>query len=111
MVLPEPDSPTRPSVSPSRTVRLTPSTARTRPQRVWSWARRSRTSRTTPPAGRLIGGAGPCCASRAAGEASAYGKAVDAGRHASRSDLLSEPRVEPVAEPVAEQVAGEHHEQ
>ena len=29
--LPQPDSPTRPSVSPSLTVRLTPSTARTRP--------------------------------------------------------------------------------
>ena len=34
MVLPEPDSPTSPSVSPARIAKLTPSTAFTRPQRV-----------------------------------------------------------------------------
>jgi hypothetical protein len=34
IVLPQPDSPTSPSVSPARSEKLTPSTARTMPQRV-----------------------------------------------------------------------------
>ena len=46
MVLPEPDSPTSPSVSPARIAKLTPSTAFTRPQRVLRCAWRSLTSRT-----------------------------------------------------------------
>ena len=46
MLLPEPDSPTSPSVSPSRTVKDTPSTALIVPQRVTMWVWRSRTSTT-----------------------------------------------------------------
>src|SRR5688572_6387577 len=45
-VLPQPDSPTRPSTSPGRTLKLTPSTARTTPARVKKWVLRSSTSRT-----------------------------------------------------------------
>ena len=36
-LLPEPDSPTMPSVSPAATVKLTPSTARTTPSSVKNW--------------------------------------------------------------------------
>src|SRR5205823_5506610 len=43
MVLPEPDSPTMPSVSPGATVKLTPSTALTTPRRVKKYVRRSST--------------------------------------------------------------------
>ncbi len=53
VLLPQPDSPTRPSVSPCWTVKLTPSTARTKPcwrfksqpreKGKWTW--RLRTSR------------------------------------------------------------------
>jgi hypothetical protein len=43
MVLPQPDSPTTPSVSPSSTCRLTPSTARTVPREVANWVCRSST--------------------------------------------------------------------
>ena len=41
--LPEPDSPTMPSVSPGLTDQLTPSTARTTPLSVWKCTRRSST--------------------------------------------------------------------
>ena len=34
-LLPQPDSPTSPSVSPARTEKLTPSTARTTPSMTW----------------------------------------------------------------------------
>src|SRR5262245_66332550 len=44
-VLPQPDSPTRPSTSPAATSKLTPSTARTAPARVKKWVRRFSTSR------------------------------------------------------------------
>src|SRR5687768_14125541 len=44
-VLPHPDSPTRPRTSPGRTLKLTPSTARTTPARVKKWVRSSWTSR------------------------------------------------------------------
>src|SRR6186997_1681956 len=44
-VLPQPDSPTRPSTSPGLTAKLTPSTAFTTPARVKKWVRRSWTSR------------------------------------------------------------------
>ncbi len=39
-VLPQPDSPTMPSVSPGLRVKLTPSTARTIPSAVWKYVRR-----------------------------------------------------------------------
>src|SRR5262245_37274370 len=42
--LPQPDSPTMPSVSPLSTEKLTPSTARTAPSRVMKYVRRSSTS-------------------------------------------------------------------
>src|SRR5687767_14175171 len=47
-VLPQPDSPTRPSTSPGRTSKLTPSTARTTPARVMKWVFRSWTSSVLP---------------------------------------------------------------
>src|SRR5882762_4787063 len=58
VVLPLPDSPTSPSVSPSRRVKLTPSTALTTraPPNVKKWVRRSVTSRTGSPAPSQI----PC---------------------------------------------------
>ncbi len=43
--LPEPDSPTRPTISPRRTLRSTPSTASQAPASVWNAVRRPRTSR------------------------------------------------------------------
>src|SRR5437667_88620 len=46
MLFPDPDSPTRPSVSPAATAKETPSTALIVPQRVTRWVRRSRTSMT-----------------------------------------------------------------
>src|SRR5215472_13457077 len=56
-LLPEPDSPTMPSVSPSATVKDTPSTALTTPSSVRKLTLRLRTSSsgsaiTTPPSGR-----------------------------------------------------------
>src|ERR671930_121615 len=45
-LLPEPDSPTIPSVSPFSTEKLTPSTALTIPSSVRKWVLRSRTSRS-----------------------------------------------------------------
>jgi hypothetical protein len=53
-LLPQPDSPTRPSTSPRRRVKLTPSTALTTPRRRKKCVCRSRTSRT---GGSLIAGA------------------------------------------------------
>ncbi len=51
VLLPQPDSPTRPSVSPRRTWKVTPSTALTdslvvlkMPARTWKWTLRSSTS-------------------------------------------------------------------
>ena len=46
IVLPEPDSPTMPSVVPRFSESVTPSTARTRPRAVRKWVFRSVTSRT-----------------------------------------------------------------
>ena len=45
-LLPEPDSPTMPSVLPFSTWKLTPSTALTTPSSVRKWVLRSRTSRS-----------------------------------------------------------------
>ena len=45
-LLPEPDSPTMPSVSPGWTENETPSTALTMPSSVVKWTRRSLTSRS-----------------------------------------------------------------
>ena len=46
-LLPQPDSPTRATVSPGRTSHDTPSTARTTPPEVVNWVCRSRTSSRT----------------------------------------------------------------
>ena len=54
MLLPEPDSPTSPSVSPSRIWKLTPSTARVTPHFVKRCVCNSCTSRTTLPAFRSV---------------------------------------------------------
>ena len=51
-LLPQPDSPTRPSTSPRFSEKLTPSTAFTTPRRRKKWVCRSRTSRTVSPGGR-----------------------------------------------------------
>ncbi len=58
MVLPLPDSPTRPTVSPSRTESETPSTARTwptvrrrTPRRMGKWTRKASVSATTGASG------------------------------------------------------------
>ena len=65
VVLPQPDSPTRPSVSPRRRVKLTPSTARISPAcrprsplRTGKCLTRSRTSRMTSVLGRSLGSLG-----------------------------------------------------
>ena len=55
--LPQPDSPTMPSVSPRARSNDTPSTARTTPSRVLNWVWRSRTSRMLPEA--ALTGASP----------------------------------------------------
>src|SRR6185437_2310615 len=63
--LPQPDSPTIPSVLPLSTVRSTPSTARTTPARVKKWVRRSSTSSSGAISGllrtRVEGVAEPVC--------------------------------------------------
>ncbi len=46
-LLPQPDSPTTPSVWPRLIENETPSTALTRPSMTWKYVRRSRTSRST----------------------------------------------------------------
>src|SRR6185503_1177584 len=79
IVLPEPDSPTIPRVSPGATEKLTPSTALTTPRRVKKWVRRSSTSSR-----------GGCQRSSAA--------TLD----------LPQARVQPVADPVTQEVAREH---
>src|SRR2546422_2319500 len=56
VVFPQPLSPTRPTVSPSSTSRLTPSTARTQPFWTLKWTFRLRTERrgtSTPPQARV----------------------------------------------------------
>ena len=63
-LLPQPDSPTRPSTSPRRSEKLTPSTAFTTPRRRKKWVCRSRTSRTVSPI--VIAGAASGRAGRAA---------------------------------------------
>src|SRR5437899_11816256 len=83
MLFPDPDSPTRPSVSPSATAKETPSTALIVPQRVTRCVRRSRTSMTG---------------------------AVTTWTDAARSEL-AELGVERVAQPVAEQVESEHDQE
>ena len=57
--LPEPDSPTMPSVLPRSSVKLSPSTARTRPSSVGNCTRRSRTSRKACGGGERVAGCGP----------------------------------------------------
>src|SRR5215471_11208772 len=53
-VLPEPDSPTSPRVSPGMTLKLTPFTALTTPARVKKCVRRSRTSKSGLPGGLTV---------------------------------------------------------
>src|SRR5258708_4521505 len=65
-LLPEPDSPTIPSVSPGITLKLTPSTARTMPASVSNCVRSSRTS-------RIGSGAASVAASAPAGQAGEFG--------------------------------------
>ncbi len=64
VVLPQPDSPTTPTVSPAATRSPTPSTARTTPRRPGNWVRRSSTVRMPGVTDRAAAAAGP--ASRAA---------------------------------------------
>ena len=54
-LLPQPDSPTIPSVFPRSTEKLTPSTALTTPSSVRKLVRRSRTSRSAIRLSRILG--------------------------------------------------------
>ena len=54
IVLPEPDSPTTPSVRPRSRVSETPSTALTVPRSVRKWVRRSSTSRSRADVARWV---------------------------------------------------------
>src|SRR5258707_9130708 len=84
-LLPEPDSPTMPSVSPACRSKLTPSTARTGPESVRNQVRRSRTCSK---------GAPGCNASAGTNGSAAIGM-----------------RIEPVAEAGAHEIEGHHHRQ
>src|SRR5262245_34852804 len=94
MLLPEPDSPTSPSVSPSARLNDTPSTARITPQRVTMCVRRSRTSTA---GGAAVGVVRLVLLATGAPRA---GTSL-AGRAGSE---LAELRVEGVPEPVTEEV-------
>src|SRR4051794_34083946 len=88
--LPEPDSPTRPSTSPRRTLKETSSTARTTPARVKKWVRRLRTSKV--------------------GAAAAMG-ATDAVAVALMVGSTLQPRVQYVPQLVADEVDGDDGDQ
>src|SRR5438105_4800620 len=90
-LLPDPDSPTMPSVSPAATEKLTPSTARTTPASVKKYVLRSRTSSTVRPA----------CGARSA---SGAGSSAFIATPSSPARL----GIEPVADAVAEKVETEH---
>src|SRR3954462_6375268 len=96
--LPQPDSPTRPSVSPRLMSNDTPSTARTAPRAVPYQTRRSRTRRTAseaPPSGRLLIGPPP----------------LDVVDDVDREELTaSQHRVEQVVEALADQRQAGHEE-
>ncbi len=64
-LLPLPDSPTRPRVSPRRSAKLTPSTAFPTPRRVKNQVLRSRTSRTIGSTPTAVMGAGSAAAQEA----------------------------------------------
>src|SRR5215468_2526707 len=99
MLLPEPDSPTRPSVSPSPSAKETPSTARIVPQRVTRCVRRSRTSRTGVVIARLqMPLQSPACAALS-------------GVARCAASQLAKLGVEGVAEPVAQKIEGEDDEE
>src|SRR6266508_4114593 len=85
-LLPQPDAPTMPRVSPGGIEKLTPSTARTTPSMTWKYVRRSRTSSS----GRLY--------DDGAGSSAAVGTIVNR--------LLPRSRVERVAKTVAQEVDG-----
>src|SRR6266404_751581 len=85
-LLPQPDSPTRPSVRPRRSVKLMPSTARATPSEVSKCVCSSRTARR--------GGAG----SRARGAASVTAASATSSTHPERA------RIEGVAQIIAEEV-------
>ncbi len=86
-LLPQPDSPTSPRVSPARIEKLIPSTARTTPSMTWKYVRRSRTSSRGRPRATLPAGS------------------AGSGVRVKRS--LPRPRVERVAQAVAHEVDGE----
>src|SRR6266542_1946016 len=101
VLLPEPESPTRPRVSHADTPNDTPSTAMMVPHRVTRCVRRSRTSTTGPgegaaaaPPGKLPSGLAP---------------EPPTGSRLTEPSELAELRIEGVAQPVPEQVEGEHH--
>ena len=108
-LLPQPDSPTRPMISPRSTWKSMPSTARTTPSRVWNDVRRPRTSsrRSSPRS----------APSRAVRDELLDDRLVEARdssvadrRRAGADRLIGspvQPRVERVAQAVAEQVEPE----
>src|SRR5689334_17416078 len=93
-LLPQPDSPTTPSVSPLRSEKSTPSTAFTRPSITWKWVRRLRTSSRTS----LCGAAAAGPSARACGSVIVSVVMIP---------LLATARVERVAESVADEVDGD----
>src|SRR3954470_20131988 len=108
MLLPEPLSPTMPTVSPCITRKLTPSTARTVPAAGGKWVARSMTSRTgTPsPCGRG-GGEGFSTRSRCNTLTPALSRR-EREQFAPGSSPLPRLRIEPIAYPVAQEVEAEH---
>ncbi len=109
-LLPQPDSPTRPRISPRSTWKSTPSTARTRPSRVLNDVRRPLTSSSRSPRGRRWRWApgGTSSSMIVSSSAGPSGRACRRRRVDRRSSV--EPRVERVAQAVAEQVEAEHVE-
>ena len=116
-LLPQPDSPTRPRISPRSTEKSMPSTARTAPSRVWNEVRRPRTSSSGPRRARASAAAAPPAASSSMTVSSSDAPRLSTPRWRIRgalarslgvSSVSGQPRVERVAQAVAEEVEAEH---
>src|SRR5215831_4028026 len=110
---PEPDSPTRASVSPAWRMKLTPSTARVTPRRVKKCVLRSSTTSSGEASG--IGR----CLSSASADTGANGRFLDRGaeggrcgrlQHGGTAAELPQLRIEVITEPVAHEVDGENRQ-
>ena len=107
MVLPQPDSPTRPSVSPSATARLTPSTARTVASRSRISTRRSLISRTLTGARQERGRSRSAAMSLSPGPV-LHSRCAHRGRARAGHARSPEPDVEQVTQRVADEIEGHH---